>query len=137
MSRVFPFCWPVRVYYEDTDIGGLVYHANYIKYLERARTELLRDIDVNQQALFEKKIAFVVRHMEIDFVKGATLDDELIVQTLVSDLKGASMIFNQNLVNSQGQCLCRATVKVACINTEKMKPIPIPMSIRSEILRER
>lgn len=137
MSAIFPFCWPIRVYYEDTDIGGLVYHANYIKYFERARTEFLRNIGVHQQVLFENKIAFVVRHMDIDFFKGATLDDELVVQTRVSVLRGASIIFVQELVNLQEECLCRASVKVASISMQNMKPIPIPISIQSEILRER
>lgn len=130
MSGIFPFSWPVRVYYEDTDISGLVYHANYIKYFERARTELLRNINVHQHALFEKKIAFVVRHMDIDFIKGATLDDELVVQTTISALRGASIIFTQDVVNSEGNSVCRATVKVACIDTQKMKPIPIPKEMR-------
>ncbi|MEZ8142351.1 tol-pal system-associated acyl-CoA thioesterase [Enterovibrio norvegicus FF-33] len=137
MSNHTPFCWPIRVYYEDTDTGGLVYHANYIKYFERARTELLRSIGVNQLTLFEERTAFVVRHLDMDFFKGATLDEALTVQTTVSELRRVSMTFCQDLVNSNGDVLCRATVKVACIDPEKMKPKSIPISIQSEILSER
>lgn len=132
-----PFHWPVRIYYEDTDMSGLVYHANYIKYFERARTEFLRRFGVNQQRLFEQKIAFVVCYMEIDFIKGARLDDELIVQTSVSRLLRASILFKQELVDAKGHCFCRAEVKIACVNPEKMKPVPLPISIHSEILSER
>ncbi|KXF81629.1 tol-pal system-associated acyl-CoA thioesterase [Enterovibrio coralii] len=137
MSHLHPFCWPIRVYYEDTDAGGIVYHANYLKYFERARTELLRSIGVNQLELFEEHTAFVVRHMDIDFIKGATLDESLTVQTTVSEIRRATLTFCQDLVNSQGDVLCRAVVKVACVDPTKMKPKSIPKSIQSEILSER
>ncbi|MDD1782520.1 tol-pal system-associated acyl-CoA thioesterase [Enterovibrio sp. ZSDZ35] len=137
MSHLHPFCWPIRVYYEDTDTGGIVYHANYLKYFERARTELLRSIGVNQHVLFEEHTAFVVRHMDIDFFKGATLDESLTVQTTVSELRRVTLTFCQDLVNSQGDVLCRAIVKVACVDSEKMKPKSIPTSIQSEIFSER
>lgn len=75
------FEWPVTVYYEDTDAGGVVYHSNYLKFFERARTELLRTIGVSQQVLLEQNIGFVVRHMDIDFLQGARLDDHLTVRT--------------------------------------------------------
>lgn len=132
-----PFSLPIRVYYEDTDAGGLVYHANYIKYFERARTELLRRIGVSQQALFAQRIGFVVRHMEIDFIKGAKLDDLLTVNTVVSQCRRASLSFSHDLVNVNNERLCSAKVKIACINIDKMKPQPIPSSITSEILSER
>ncbi|PKF51238.1 tol-pal system-associated acyl-CoA thioesterase [Enterovibrio nigricans] len=137
MSHLHPFCWPIRVYYEDTDTGGIVYHANYLKYFERARTELLRSIGVNQHVLFEEHTAFVVRHMDIDFFKGATLDESLTVQTTVSELRRVTLTFCQDLVNSKGDVLCRALVKVACVDSEKMKPKSIPISIQSEIFSER
>lgn len=137
MYDCHPFSWPVRVYYEDTDAGGLVYHANYVKYFERARTELLRNIGVNQQDLLSQRVAFVVRHMDIDFIKGATLDNELVVLTLVSECRRVSLTFVQELLNAQGELMCRATVKIACVDIDKMKPKPIPISIISEILSER
>ncbi|MCL4110737.1 UNVERIFIED_CONTAM: hypothetical protein GTU68_029800, partial [Idotea baltica] len=83
-----PFTWPVTVYYEDTDAGGVVYHANYLKFFERARTEMLRSIGVSQQVLLEQNIGFVVRHMDIDFIQGARLDDSLQVITNIYELNG-------------------------------------------------
>ncbi len=137
MITEHPFKWPIRIYYEDTDAGGVVYHANYIKYFERARTELLRCINVNQKTLLEQSIAFVVTNITIDFVKPARLDNELTVTTVISGLRRASMSFEQALINFEGTVLCRALVKVACVDLRNMKPQPIPLSITSEILSER
>ncbi|USD64325.1 tol-pal system-associated acyl-CoA thioesterase [Vibrio sp. SCSIO 43136] len=127
------FTWPVTVYYEDTDAGGVVYHSNYLKYFERARTELLRSIGVSQQVLLDQNIGFVVRHMDIDFIQGARLDDHLTVKTTISELKRATIAFCQELVNPDGKLLCKAQVKVACINPEQMKPQAIPSSITAEL----
>ena len=127
------FHWPVVVYYEDTDAGGVVYHSNYLKYFERARTELLRSVGVSQQNLLEQNIGFVVRHMDIDFLQGAKLDDHLTVTTHISELKRASLTFCQEIVNLNGQILCKASVKVACVNSQKMKPQAIPSSIIAEL----
>ncbi|MGF1910439.1 tol-pal system-associated acyl-CoA thioesterase [Vibrio kasasachensis] len=126
------FEWPVTVYYEDTDAGGVVYHSNYLKYFERARTELLRSVDVSQQALLEQNIGFVVRHMEIDFLQGARLDDRLNVKTTIAELKKASLTFCQEIVNPDGKTLCRAMVKVACIDNKRMRPTAIPHAIFME-----
>ncbi|PSU51052.1 tol-pal system-associated acyl-CoA thioesterase [Photobacterium frigidiphilum] len=127
------FKWPITIYYEDTDVGGLVYHANYLKFFERARTELLRSIGVSQQELFKNKASFVVCHIDMGYLKGARLDEQLIVQTCVETVKKASIIFCQDLVNNAGHALCKATVKVACVNPETMKPTAIPQFIMSEI----
>ncbi len=127
------FQWPVRIYYEDTDAGGIVYHSNYLKFFERARTELLRSVGVSQQVLLEQHLGFVVRHMDIDFKQGATLDESLMVNTSVSELKRASIVFCQEMVNDEGRVLCAATVKVACVDTEKMKPIAIPSFLVMEL----
>ena len=126
------FEWPVTVYYEDTDAGGVVYHSNYLKFFERARTELLRNVGVSQHSLLEQNIGFVVRHMDIDFLQGARLDDQLTVKTHVAELKKASLTFCQEIVNPDGKTLCKAMVKVACIDNEKMRPIAIPQSIVME-----
>ncbi len=131
------FSWPIRIYYEDTDAGGLVYHANYVKYFERARTEFLRSIGILQQDLLSERLAFVVRHMEIDFIKGAKLDNDLVVLTSISQCRRVSLFFNQDLVNAKNELLCSAKVKIACIDIDKMKPQSIPSSITSEILSER
>ncbi|GAB2664372.1 tol-pal system-associated acyl-CoA thioesterase [Vibrio panuliri] len=134
-STQVEFEWPVTVYYEDTDAGGVVYHSNYLKFFERARTELLRNVGVSQQALLEQNIGFVVRHMEIDFLQGARLDDHLIVKTNIAELKKASLTFCQEIVNPEGKTLCRAMVKVACINNERMRPTAIPQAIFMEFSR--
>ncbi|RBM52609.1 tol-pal system-associated acyl-CoA thioesterase [Vibrio paracholerae] len=127
------FHWPVTVYYEDTDAGGVVYHANYLKFFERARTEMLRAVGVHQQSLLEQGIGFVVRHMEIDFLKGAKLDAHLEVVTRVSELKKASLTFCQELVNPDGALLSKAKVKVACIDNESMRPRALPQLISLEL----
>ncbi|MBW3696639.1 tol-pal system-associated acyl-CoA thioesterase [Vibrio sp. T187] len=129
-----PFKWPVTVYYEDTDAGGVVYHSNYIKFLERARTELLRSVGISQKTLLEQNIGVVVRHIDIDFIQGAKLDDQLQVVTTISELKRASIIFCQEIVNPGGKALCKAMVKVACIDSQKMKPKAMPQSIISELI---
>ncbi|MZI92766.1 tol-pal system-associated acyl-CoA thioesterase [Vibrio sp. CAIM 722] len=126
------FEWPVTVYYEDTDTGGVVYHSNYLKFFERARTEMLRQIGINQQSLLEQHIGFVVRHVDIDFLKGARLDEQLTVKSCVSQLKKASLTFCQELVNPKGDLLCKAIVKVACINNQNMRPIAMPQSMSME-----
>ena len=109
------FKWPITIYYEDTDVGGVVYHANYLKFFERARTELLRYIGLNQQQLFADNMSFVVRSMNIDFIRGAKLDDQLIVNTTIQNVRRASIEFNQELVNDHNVVFCRAVVKIACV----------------------
>ncbi|OBT15961.1 tol-pal system-associated acyl-CoA thioesterase [Vibrio sp. UCD-FRSSP16_10] len=127
------FRWPVRIYYEDTDAGGIVYHSNYLKYFERARTEMLRQIGVSQEVLLREQVGFVVRHMDIDFLQGAKLDQELTVLTHISQLKRASLDFCQEIVNLEGKVLCKAMVKVACIHTAKMRPQAIPHFMITEL----
>lgn len=123
------FQWPVTVYYEDTDAGGVVYHSNYLKFFERARTELLRKGGVSQQVLLEEGVGFVVRHMDIDFLQGARLDDHLTIHTSVSDLRKASLLFCQEIVNPEGKVLCRTKVKVACVSSAAMRPKAMPADI--------
>lgn len=120
MGQIFD--WPITVYYEDTDAGGVVYHANYLKFFERARTEILRSLGFSQQRLLEQNIGFVVRTANVDFIRAARLDDQLTVKTSVVELKKVSLTFCQELVNPNGQLLCKALVKVACIDNQKMRP---------------
>lgn len=126
------FQWPVRVYYEDTDAGGVVYHASYLAFYERARTEMLRQHHFSQQALLEQQIAFVVRRMTVDYHAAARLDDLLEVQTEVTTVSRASMTFAQRIVNAEGRVLNEAEVLIACINPHLMKPIALPKSIVAE-----
>ncbi|MGX9258995.1 tol-pal system-associated acyl-CoA thioesterase [Pantoea dispersa] len=126
------FRWPVRVYYEDTDAGGVVYHASYLAFYERARTEMLRQHHFNQQVLLEEQVAFVVRRMTVDFIAAARLDDLLEIQSEVTAMTRATMTFSQRIVNAEGKVLNEADVLIACINPHLMKPIALPKSIVAE-----
>lgn len=133
MTQLNIFKWPVTIYYEDTDVGGVVYHANYLKFFERARTEYLRKIGLNQQQLFSQNMSFVVRSLNIDFLRGAKLDDQLMVHTVVQNIRRASIEFSQELVNNNNEVLCKALVNVACVDPTKMKPIALPEQLKLEI----
>ena len=128
------FEWPLRVYYEDTDAGGVVYYANYLKYLERARTEWLRQLGFGQDELMrESGIVFAVRRVEIDYLLPARLDDLLVVQAEIAAAGKASLTFAQRIVRPPDTALIRATVKVACIDRERFRPTAIPAFIREKI----
>ena len=95
------FRWPVRVYYEDTDAGGVVYHASYVAFYERARTEMLRHHHFSQQVLLAERVAFVVRKMTLEYFAPARLDDMLEVQTEITSMRGTSLVFTQRIVNAE------------------------------------
>lgn len=133
MTEENAFEWPITIYIEDTDTGGIVYHANYLKFFERSRTELFRSFGVSLQDMLDQGYSFVVSHMDINFLRGARLDDQLKVRTWPLQVRRASIEFCQVLVNNEGQFLCKATVQVACVNPQTMKPIVIPKNILSEI----
>ncbi|NVK25535.1 MAG: tol-pal system-associated acyl-CoA thioesterase [Gammaproteobacteria bacterium] len=120
------FNFPIRVYYEDTDAGGIVYHANYLKFCERARTEYLRDLGIEQDAYLEHNIAFVVKSMDIDFKIAAKFNEQLLVKTKIVHIKRASVEFEQTIINKNEQLVFSAKVQVACVNTKVMKPSAIP-----------
>lgn len=126
------FRWPVRVYYEDTDASGVVYHARYVAFFERARTEMLRQHNFHQQQLLSEQVAFVVRRMTVDYLAPARLDEQLEVQSEITCLRGASLTFAQRIVNSDGALLSRADVLIACIDPHQMKPRALPKSIVAE-----
>jgi len=125
---------PVRVYYEDTDFSGIVYHANYLRFMERGRTNYLRLLGADQRALFEEAAAeapgfsFVVRSMQIDFRKPARMDDILEVVTTPVEVKGASIVLYQR-VDRDGEMLVEATVQVAFISGGRARPIPKALRI--------
>lgn len=122
-----PFAWPVRVYWEDTDAGGVVYHASYVRFMERARSEWLRAGGIDQSALRERTgLAFMVRSMELDFLKPALLDDELRVSVEVRERRSASILFAQSIRRADGTELVRALVRVACVDLNRMAPARIP-----------
>jgi acyl-CoA thioester hydrolase len=120
----------LRVYYEDTDAGGLVYHANYLKYAERARTELLREAGIEQERLRrEDGLMFVVRRMAAEFFGPARLDDELTVATRVARLDGASLELDQE-VRRADRALARLMLKIACLGRDG-RPSRLPAAIKS------
>jgi acyl-CoA thioester hydrolase len=124
------FVWPVRVYYEDTDAGGVVYHANYLRYMERARNEWLRDMGhpVEQIVEQEKKL-FVVRSLEMKFVRPAKLSDELSVSAEVVLVKKASMQLRQEVrrgVGESGELLVSAMIELAMVDSESFRPVRLP-----------
>ena len=126
--------YSLRVYYEDTDAGGIVYYANYLKFFERARTEWLRELGINQANFLEQNIGFVVRKVEMNNIASAKLDDLLNVNSTIVTLKRASLVFYQQITNQAQQVLCTATVRVVCVNfpsrdSHGVKPVAIPKSI--------
>lgn len=125
---------PIRVYYEDTDFSGIVYHASYLRFMERGRTNYLRLIGADHRALFEQTaqeapgFAFVVRHMSIDFRKPAHMDDVLVVVTAPEEVKGASILLHQKVLRGD-DIIVEARVQVAFVSGGRAKPIPKPLRI--------
>lgn len=133
-----PFSWPVRVYYEDTDAGSVVFYANYLKFFERARTEWLRSAGIGQQALSEThRVMFVVKSTAVDYHAPAKLDDELKLTVIVERLGRASVEFVQEAlrVNAAGtpHVLATGRIKVGCVDTATFRPCPIPGEVLERI----
>ena len=132
----------VRVYYEDTDFTGIVYHANYLRFMERGRTNYLRLIGADHRALFEETekeapgFAFVVRAMTIDFLKPARMNDLLEIVTVPEEVKGASITLKQQCRRGE-DVLCEATVRVAFISQGRARPIPKPLLIAMKADQEK
>lgn len=125
----------VRVYYEDTDFSGVVYHAKYLHFLERGRTEMLRDLGVDQVSLFaaEPSLGFAVARMEIDFRRAARMDDLLEIETRVAEVGGASLTLGQRLTRG-ADLLVEATVRIAVVSRGRAARLPRPLA---ELLRSR
>ena len=125
------FRWRTRVYWEDTDAGGVVYHAGYLRFLERARSEWMRTAAIGQHALRQSHgIVFVVRELSIAYDKPARLDDELDSTVRVERLRAASIDFAQAITRvTDGATLARAKVRVACIDADSFVPCRIPQDI--------
>jgi len=132
---VSAFIWPVRVYYEDTDSGGVVYYANYLKFLERARTEWLRSLGIEQNILLrERQLAFMVRSVTIRYRAPARFNDLLEVHSQIARHRRASVVFEQEVVDPARamMSLCQATVEVACVDSVNFKPRPLPSEFLAE-----
>ena len=132
------FIYPVRVYYEDTDAGGVVYYANYLKFMERARTEMLRLAGFEQDAIRDEDgVVFAVRHASIDYARAARFNDLLQVTANIIKMGKASLVFQHavTLHDEPETLLCEATVKIACVNADTFQVCPIPETIRTELTR--
>lgn len=127
------FSWPTRVYWEDTDAGGVVYHAQYLAFLERARTEWLRARGKGQESLrIEHDLVFAVRAMRIDFRVPARLDDVLDVSVVLRQCRRASLVLEQS-IHSDGALLVDAEVRVAALHASDFRPRAIPASLHDEL----
>lgn len=127
------FTWAVRVYYEDTDAGGIVYYANYLKFFERARTEWLRAAGINQQDLIDRAgAAFVVRSATIDYHAPARLDDELTLTLSIEKLGRASVQFVQQ-AHCGERLLATASVKVGCVDIATVRPRSLPGDVADKM----
>ena len=124
-----------RVYYEDTDAGGVVFYANYLKFIERGRTEYLRDLGFDQGKITkEKDIVFVVKSLSADYLSPAYLDDMIQVQTNIKLSKNASLVFTQKIVNlEKNTVLFNAEVKVVSVLKNNLKPCAIPQEIMEKL----
>jgi acyl-CoA thioester hydrolase len=132
VSQAPSFSEVYSIYYEDTDVGGVVYYANYLKFLERCRTDWLRAMHVDQQRLrAEQKLQFVVTNIEVAYLRPAVLHDEILVTAELERLRGATIVFKQTIMRGNEQ-LIDATVRVACLDAGTLRPRPIPKDLFTE-----
>ena len=133
------FVWPVRVYFEDTDAAGVVFYANYLRFMERARTEWLRSLGFEQDRLMQDPgIIFAVRRAELRFHRPARFNDALLVDVKLGRVGGASLEFVQRVMRDDHdqELFCSARVNVACLNASTFRPCPLPELIAAEIPHE-
>ena len=122
----------VRVYYEDTDAAGIVYYANYLRFIERGRTEFLRALGHDQNQLMKEGVAFAVRSLSVDYLKPARLDDLLTVETAIATLGRAQLTFGQRILRGE-ELLLDVKIRIACIDPTAGRPIPSPRPIRAQM----
>ena len=131
------FRWPLRVYYEDTDTGGVVYYANYLKFFERARTEWLRSAGIGQQLMTsQENVMFVVKSTAIDYHAPAKLDDRLEISVRIEKLGRASVNFMQEAWRTDDrsrELLCSGRIRVGCVHAQALRPSPIPAAVLEKI----
>ncbi|MBY4895010.1 tol-pal system-associated acyl-CoA thioesterase [Rhodobacteraceae bacterium N5(2021)] len=123
--------WPLRVYYEDVDLAGIVYYANYLKYLERGRSEMVREAGISQLEMKAAGLVFAVRRVEADYLKPANYDDELVVETRLDRLKGASFDMPQRVLRGD-DVLLAARIKVVIIDSQG-RAARLPADIRAKV----
>ncbi len=128
------FVWPIRVYYEDTDCGNVIYHTGYLRFMERARTEWLRSFHIEQDELLKDNLLFAVQKMNIHFVTPGRFNDKLLVTVDVIARGSASLQFRQCVMEEHSKkTLCEATVKIACLAADSFRPCKIPAKLNKEI----
>lgn len=127
------FHWAVRVYYEDTDAGGVVYHANYLRFMERARTEWLREQGYEQDVLREQGLIFTVRSAALEFIRPARFNDLLDVSVSIKKIRGASVDIKQTITDQSGATVCEGDVRIACVDAATLRPRPIPENMFPEL----
>lgn len=123
--------FPVRVYYEDTDMAGIVYYANYLKFIERARSTLVLEVGIDQVAMREQELVFAIKKVNADYIGSAKLNDDLTVETTLSEVTGAKIVFRQNVFRDS-QMIFSALVTVVCI-TIPGKITRFPADIRAKL----
>ena len=129
MTPAPKFSVPFRIYWEDTDAGGVVYYANYLKFMERCRTDWLRDLGIDQlQLRAERQLQFAVVSVAVDFLRPAVLNDEILVTAELTRLSGATITFKQTIMRGDAQ-LIDASTRVACLDSGSLKPRPIPRDL--------
>lgn len=133
--RLKEFRWPVRVYYEDTDSGGVVYYANYFRFMERARSERLRELGFEQDCLrAEHGILFTVHSVQAEFLRPAVFNDVLQVTADITSQRRVSLTFSQQIYRrDESAPLCRASVRIACVSADSFRPCAIPEPVRREL----
>lgn len=126
------FKWPLRVYIEDTDAGGIVYYVNYLKYMERARTEFLRQLGYDKTFIFNTELMFVVKQVNCDYQAPAKLDDELTITAKPLKIAASYIELEQN-VFCKNELLCSGVVKIVCVTKTGLKPTKIPQPMRESL----
>jgi len=130
------FIWPVRIYYEDTDAGGVVFYANYLKFFERARTEMLRSMGFEQNELITSEgIIFVVRSVQVDYLSSARFNDLIQVSAEVVQTGKASLTFKQHITRGD-DVLTKSVIRIACLDTQTMRPKVIPEYLLEQLKNE-
>lgn len=132
MSAAGEFCLPLRVYIEDTDAGGIVYYVNYLKFMERARTEFMRSLGFGKDYIFNHDLMFVVRDVAVRYRAPAQLDDELVATARVTTLGGASMVLSQAVLRGE-EVMADGEITIACVHRNGVKPRRMPGEMQDRL----
>jgi acyl-CoA thioester hydrolase len=134
ISALPSFTWTVRVYYEDTDAGGVVYYANYLRFFERCRTEWMRALGFGQQEMAKRDgVLFVVAAADVRYLRSARLDDELVVDARIAERFGSYVVFEQTARRGR-EVLCSSRMKVACVDAQSMRPTRLPAALVARLV---